>query len=265
MAKVKSNFLFSNNLGEYSVYKMKGVEKLCIRSKGGPSKEKIKTAPEFEEVRENNTEYGGCSKCTSIMHQALIPIKQLSDYNFFNGLITITKFIQNLDGVNPHGQQSIEMSANRSLLVGFNLNKRHLFDTVIKANPSYTIDRSGVSASITIPKLYPGMNFINPWNFQVFRLVATLGIFPDLKYTSDGYKTMNDQKTFRPVKAQTDWMATETEQPATQMILSLNKEIIPDSSDTLMLSIGIEMGRILRSSIIQPAARVGGAKILGVG
>ena len=34
MAKGKSNFLFSNNPGDYSVYKMKGVEKMSIRSKG---------------------------------------------------------------------------------------------------------------------------------------------------------------------------------------------------------------------------------------
>ena len=265
MAKVKNNFLFSNTLGDYSVYKMKGVEKICMRAKGGPSKHQIKTAPEFEEVRENNTEFGGCSTCTSHIYQSLNPIKQLADHNFFNDLQVITKFIQKLDLVNPPGERSILVSANRSLLPGFNLNNNHLFDSVVKAIPAYIIDRNTVSAKVTIPELIPGMNFMPPWNLPLFRFVVVLSIFPDMKFTADGYKPMNNQAVYRPVKAETDWMVAGSSQPAREMMISLNNQVIPDSSDTLMISIGIELSKLLTRSIIQPVANVGCAKVLGVG
>ena len=65
MAKASPNFPFPNNIGNYSAYYMKGVKKLIIRAKGRAPKDKIKTAPEFGVMRENSSEFGGCSKSAS--------------------------------------------------------------------------------------------------------------------------------------------------------------------------------------------------------
>ena len=43
--KSSFNFPFGRNPGNYSVYKMRGVERLIIRAKAGPSKKQIATAP----------------------------------------------------------------------------------------------------------------------------------------------------------------------------------------------------------------------------
>ena len=43
MAKISPTFPFNNSFGDYSVYKMHGVDRLVIRAKHGPNKEALKT------------------------------------------------------------------------------------------------------------------------------------------------------------------------------------------------------------------------------
>ena len=59
MTKADFNFPFGRNPGSYSVYKMRGVERLIIRAKAGPSKKQIATAPQFAFMRQNMSEFGG--------------------------------------------------------------------------------------------------------------------------------------------------------------------------------------------------------------
>ena len=48
MAKVSPVIPFSNTLGDFSVYKMKDVEKLVIRAKHGPAKEELAIFRQYE-------------------------------------------------------------------------------------------------------------------------------------------------------------------------------------------------------------------------
>ena len=51
MAKVTMAPLLSNSLGDYSVYKQRGVGKVILRAKGGPNAQMLKTALGFQLVR----------------------------------------------------------------------------------------------------------------------------------------------------------------------------------------------------------------------
>ena len=45
MAKVSMNMPLTNTMGDFSIYKMAGVDKFIIRGKGGPTKEQIANDP----------------------------------------------------------------------------------------------------------------------------------------------------------------------------------------------------------------------------
>src|SRR5437660_871350 len=107
MAKVSFDFPMSNKLGDYSIYRMKGSKKFIIRSKGGASKRKIKTAPEFEDTRQNNKEFGGRSTTASNIRKVLIRVNHLADYNFINGLRSLANDIQKMDVINQLGQRCL--------------------------------------------------------------------------------------------------------------------------------------------------------------
>ena len=51
MAKVSMDMPLTNTMGDFSIYKMEGVDKFIIRGKGGPTKEQIANDPQFERLR----------------------------------------------------------------------------------------------------------------------------------------------------------------------------------------------------------------------
>ena len=65
MAKVSPVISFSNTPGDFSVYKMKEVEKLVIRAKHDPTKEELATLPQYEKFRLYQSEFRGAGKAAS--------------------------------------------------------------------------------------------------------------------------------------------------------------------------------------------------------
>jgi hypothetical protein len=75
MAKMNDAFSFTGPVSNFSVYKMRGIDKLIVRRKGGPSKEKIKNHPRFDQVRKINAEFGGRGTASKWIMQSLWHLK----------------------------------------------------------------------------------------------------------------------------------------------------------------------------------------------
>jgi len=65
MAKLISGLSFTGSLSNLSAYKMRGHDGIIVRTKGGPSKEKIKESPSFLVTGCNNMEFGDHSTAAS--------------------------------------------------------------------------------------------------------------------------------------------------------------------------------------------------------
>jgi hypothetical protein len=265
MAKATFNFPFSGSLGDYSVYHQRGSDKLIIRSKGGASKERIKSDPSFERVRLNNTEFSGCGKTAGNILTALKGIKHLADHNIAGSLVRIVKLIQKMDTSHLTGERSIMISRYKNILTGFNLNLKNVFDTVVIYNPEYFISRKELMVRLFFPELFPQIHLSPPWDFGWYRFIVVLGIVPDMMLTESGYQLTNGQTVYNPVKCSTEWQSTEFSIPANTVTLNLTENDALDDNASMVLSIGIEFGRMLTNSIIQPVKSAGCAKILGVG
>ena len=265
MAKASFNFPFNNNLGDMSIYKMRGIEKYILRMKGGATKKKIKLAPEFETLRLFNHEFGGCAKAGSKIFKILKPIKHLSDHHFFGGLQQICSLVQSLDVVNPIGQRSILFTQHADMLPGFNTNKSNIFDSILKHSPDCIFSRNDRSAMLYFPEMYPNINLKNPWNQQFFRIISVLGILPDMVYTIHGYMQANKAVQYNPVQEISPWMPVNEVFAATVVHLQLGAESFLDDSGKLIVTIGIEFGKAQSQGVIMPGKYLGSAKILAVG
>jgi len=265
MAKLKPNFGLQGSAGNLSFYTRWDMEDVVIsRTKGGATKEKIKTSRKFKRTRELNAEFGGRAAASKWLMQACWPQKALADYNIAGPVNTLIKPIQAMDTESPHGKRNILLSGNPRLLEGFSFNRKTAFDSVIRNPVFYSVSRETLSAHVDIPALLPGINFYKPEKQPVcpmFSVIAVLGLVPDLFYSKLGYKSKDGYSLYTYAEATSAWYPMLKGSEA--MSLDMQLDVIPpDPGFSLVLSIGIRFGTMLDANTVQQVRRTGVAKVL---
>ncbi|SEW44624.1 hypothetical protein [Chitinophaga arvensicola] len=263
MAILSGGITFTGKLGNLCAYKVKGSDKIIIRTKGGASKEQIKESPGFQRTRENNTEFAGCAYAAKAIRRQLFPLKHLADYNFTSTLTKLAKNIQLLDKVSDRGKRSIQLSHYGHLLEGFQLNQQNPFDSMLRHPVRCTVERETGSATITVPQLLPGLNLMLPWQYSFFRIIAIIGLVGDITCKKEDYSSI--EKNGPPVTATTQWQSVTQPLDAQDLTLQLRDLHQLDDTKTILVGIGIEMGKPYSNKIIHPVKYAGAAKILATG
>ncbi|MDF2192415.1 hypothetical protein [Paraflavitalea sp. CAU 1676] len=286
MAKLNGPHELDGSLGGLSYYKMRGVDGVVVREKGGPSKEKIKTHPNLHLVRRSNAEFGGRSTAGKWIRKVLDAQLPMADYNISGPLAALLKAVQVLDTKGNLGKRCVRLSVNPVIIKGFPLNRKNFFDSVVRIPVDYAISRETGSARVQIPALLPAINLFTPHNYAMFQLVVAWGMVPDLY--PDGRKdqsynishdTATDQTFFDKIRYfpsqqgydkipnevfKSDWYPITKGSPAIDTELTL-RVLPPDTDFTLVLSIGICYGIMEAADYVRQAPYVGSAKILAVG
>lgn len=284
MAKLNEGISFTGSIGNLSVYKMKGVDKLVVRRKGGPSKEKVSQGKSFENTRRRNSEFGGRASASSWIMRSLQSHKRVADYNIAGPLNVLMLPIQELDNT-IYGQRPIRLSANAEILKGFSLNRGTSFDTIIKTAFEYRFD--GIKASILIPALIPAINFSPSPRYPWFRIMVSIGLVPDLFFTKNGQQIDPEYDSFSdpqsklwhfsyapshsgyehfygaPDEVSTSWFPVKKGMPETMLHVTLEDEP-PAGDHTLILAVSIQYGNQQEIDVIDEAPFAGAAKILAV-
>ncbi|MBT1689475.1 hypothetical protein [Dawidia soli] len=267
MPFLEGPFAFTGKLDMLSAYRMRGVDKIVVRRKGGPSREKIKTSPSFENTRHTMSEFGGCSRLGSYVRLAMHSIRQLSDYNFGSDINSVMRLVQLRDDTGEWGRRKIILSEHARILEGFQTTKKApSFDSIVRTPVYYTLDRANRSARVEIPELLRDINYFPQNNHAMFRLTITLGIVPDIRYDIA-------KKQYLPAKwydqacyaktASTDWNPSLEGMGNTTLELAMNV-LPPEDGWTLMLAIGIQYGVFRENGKIDEVKRFGAAKILAL-
>ena len=263
MAQMQSGFAFTGTIGNLSAYKMKGSDKIILRTKGGATKKRIKTDSAFAMTRRINSEFGGRSTAAKWVIRMLSVLRPLADYNFIGPLNAMIKPIQVMDTVSELGKRNIFFTKNPRLLEGFSLNKSNPFDSIIRNPLSCSLSKKTASARIEIPALLPGINFFVPGRYPMFSLTAVLGAVPDLLFTTNGYQPSGNENEFFLKTITTEWFACMKGSPAT--LLELKADKIPkDDSFSLMLSIGIRFGTMDSAESVRQIPYAGAGKVLAM-
>ncbi len=264
MAKMDVNYGFTGSLGDLSFYRMKGVDKVIVRSKGGPSRAQIQKSPKFESTRKLNAEFGGRAVASKWIMQMLWPQKALADYNIAGPLNSIMRHVQNMDTEYPQGERSIILSTNRQVLEEFPLNRQNSFNTIIRTALTSSFSREECTATLQIPELLPGISFVTREKHPMFSIQAVLGIVPDLMYDHHRYRPVRDEYASMTYTTQvTPWHPVLKGAPATELKLKLGM-MPPNDAFTLMLSVGIRFGTLQDAATIVQVPNAGAAKILAL-
>jgi hypothetical protein len=263
MAQLLKDFSFIGRLGNITAYRMKGTDKIILRTRGGAKKSRIKRAPEFEPVRRNNAEFGGRSTASKLIMQVINPLKALCDYNIAGPLNALIKPIQVMDTENEPGRRNIYISRQPKLLEGFSFNKRNPFDSIIRNTVSYTLSKEEISATVSFPALIPGINFYSPPPAQSFyRLIAVLGSVADTMYGRHSYSPENDFSNVSKYR-ESEWYPVLQGSAAVDLTITLPKEWVPVSQNiTMLVSVGICFGRPGSDGKMQQVPNAGAGKIL---
>ena len=267
MPFLEGPFTFTGKLDMLSAYRMRGVDKIVVRRKGGPSAEKVKKSPRFENTRRTMSEFGGCSRHGSYVRMAMHQLRRLSDYNFGSDINSIMRQVQLRDGTSEWGRRSITLSEHTRLLEGFStMYKAPSFDSIVRTPVYYTMDRANRSVRMEIPELMRDINYFPQNNHAMFRLTATLGIVPDVTFDVAAKEYLPPtwyDPSYYSVDISTDWNPSLEGMESTVLELAMDA-LPPDNRWTLMLSIGIEYGAFREGGKIDEVKRFGAAKILAL-
>ncbi|MBT1687036.1 hypothetical protein [Dawidia soli] len=268
MPFLEGPFAFTGKLDMLSAYRMRGVDKIVVRRKGGPSAEKIKTSKSFENTRRTMSEFGGCSRHGSYVRKAMNQVRRLSDYNFGSDINSVMRQVQLRDGTSEWGRRRIALSEHTRLLEGFSTTqKAPAFDSIVRAPVYYTLDRHDRSVRVDLPELLRDINYFPRNNHAMFRLTITLGIVPDLTFDVPSKEYLPPwwySSAYHSISTSTDWSPSLEGMPGSTLELAM--EALPPGDDawTLMLSIGIEYGAVRQNGTIGEVRRFGAAKIMGL-
>lgn len=81
MARVKGPFQITGGIQGTSFYTMKGSDAVFMRTKGGPSKRRMKVGEEFALVRKHQSEWAACVLFSNQLNNATCKFKKMGDYN----------------------------------------------------------------------------------------------------------------------------------------------------------------------------------------
>jgi hypothetical protein len=246
MPFLEGPFTFTGKLDMLSAYRMRGVDKIVVRRKGGPSPEKIKTSESFKNTRCTMSEFGGCSRHGSYVRKAMLQLRRLSDYNFGSDINSVMRQVQLRDGTSEWGRRRITLSEHTRLLEGFSTTeKAPTFDSIVRAPVYYTMSRRDRSARVDLPELLRDINYFPQNNHAMFRLTITLGIVPDITFDVPSKEYLPPtwySRAYNSIDISTEWNPSLEGMPGTTLELAMEAALPPDNGWTLMLSIGIEYG-----------------------
>jgi hypothetical protein len=264
MARLTGGISFTGSMGDISAYKMRGVDGIVLRQKGGPSKQQIKNSPVFELTRYNNEECKGRMQMVKQINLAMRGVRHLYDYNCSGDMAAVCQKIIQTDTVNKWGARSIQLSKASFLLEGFTINTYQPFDTVVKHPLEITMDAAAGAAAVGLPHLLPGLHISNPKQQPLYRLVFVLGTVPDIlfDFSEKRYKPVTEVY-HPPITVSTTWYTAGENCPAQVLQLQI-PSYLQQEGQSLLLSGGIEYGQPKMGGHIQYTKYAGAAKVLKV-
>ena len=263
MARISGPLAFSGTISNLSAYKMRGVEGYILRSKGGPARKIIKTAPQFEQTRKNNSEFGIRSLAARQIIRILSPLKSMGDYNIAGPLNALLRHAQQIDRESPAGERMVLLSRYPGILQAFSLNKTRHFDSIVRTSIHYEMQTEPASLKIKIPASIPSVNFFPPGNYPLYGFVAVFGVVPDVGAASKHAIAANDFWSCWPVVNSSSWFGCSAGNAAFELNFDMPPVALPKNGCSLLLGIGIRFGQFLHTYEAGQVRYAGAAKVLG--
>jgi hypothetical protein len=255
---------FTGRLGPVSVYRMRGHNKLVIRTPGGASKSRIKNHRNFEATRSLNREWTLVTGVAREIRQGLSALGQLSDYNVSGPLNALVKKIQTSDSMNEKGKRSILFSRYPDFISSFQFNRQTLFDSIVRQQLEISIDKPNGRATVTVPVLQPNIHFFPNPRYAYYRLAIDMAGVSDQVWNEESLSFKPATPVLPKYKLfYTAWVpASSTQLAATYQLSPAYEEFSTGPDMILIVGAGIQYGMPSPDGSIQPVPYAGAARIL---
>jgi hypothetical protein len=268
MARVKGMQKIVGGFANASFYTIQGGDQVYVRIKGGPSKRAIKTKPQFEKLRRNNNEWKACTKMGSNIRTSYYRLTHLEDFPAIGTLNGIAKKIQSLDMEAEHGKRGIYLSKHKEVILGFNLSRKQVFESVLRVSVEADLNRDSLTANVYLPAIDTRMYLYNFRNLPFFRLYFQLCGVSDIIYSEEQKEFIQTHDVYAKGESEyvTEWLSTNGYTEPINLTLKYNQDEPPvHESITLVLSVGLEFGRQGADGKPEGVKYAGCGKILRVG
>jgi len=269
MARVKGALQITGGIQGVSFYTMKGSDTIFMRTKGGPSKRRLKVGDEFKNVRLHQTEWGGCVRFSQYICRGMGKVYKLADYNVSPKLNGLGKRIMKLDTVHPLGTRSVQLSKCREVLEGFNLNRQYPFNSVYRTSLNMEIDKAHGVFTVRLPRINASNDIYNLQNLPYFRLVFCFTYLSDLEFDSEvkignRYKMTALQNTYWYNNMESEWISTRDITLEQTLEANLNIELSEEDMSVLTCigAVGIQFAAVGLGGVIEPVKNACCGKIL---
>lgn len=267
MATVTNTKDYVGSVGKISYIKRHDLSETYIRTKGGPHRNVVNSAPKLDKMRKNNLEWVACSKCGLGIRLSMSALMQCTTYNISGPLNAIAKAVQKMDTAHEHGQRDIALSRYKYFLDGFSMNKDYPLSSVVRTPFQYSIQRHECKASVVLPTLTPGINFFNNFKRPYFKFIVNLGIVSDMIFDSGKGNYLPECAKLQGYSqsVNTSWYSAFDILAEQTIEIVLDSRFQPGDSETLLLGLGIIFGNPLSAALIEPVKYSGSAILLATG
>lgn len=166
----------------YRAYKIKGIEQTIIAKKGGPSAEEVKTKPTYEELRNNQKEFGVASMMAKVLRNSLSDGMSEICETYVSGRLTaqfrnLAKYEEGKTGTRP-----LYLSKYGHHLNGFEFNTTAPYEQIFGAKYYIKGGSSRGHVILHFPAFVPDKTFRKPDEATNFKISARLVALSDYRY-----------------------------------------------------------------------------------
>lgn len=222
----------------YRRYTIKGVEKTIVAKKGGPTAEEIKTKKSYQQLRNNQKEFGVASMMAKTLRQSLTTGMSEICETYVSGRLTaqfrkLAKLEEGKTGTRP-----LFLSKHGHLLNGFEFNSSAPYEKIFGAKYFVKPGSQRGQVILHFPAFIPSKTFEAPKKATNFKIMARLIALSDYQYDAveAGYKPVNEELhgKFGTYESSMLPLLKIPTEPMTGMI-SVNNRIIPEGTGLFLV------------------------------
>ena len=166
----------------YRAYKIKGVDQTIVAKKGGPSTDQIKNDSSYEELRNNQKEFGIASMMAKALRSSLSPGMSAICETYVSGRLTaqfrnLAKLEKGQTGTRP-----LYPSKHGHLLNGFEFNTTSPYEEIFGAKYFVKPGSRRGQVILHFPAFVPDKTFKKPKEATNFKINARLVAISDYHY-----------------------------------------------------------------------------------
>jgi hypothetical protein len=242
MAKNNNPSDYDGSSGEDRSYYDPSLRKRVRSRKGGPSGGQFMSNPNYTRARERASEFGGCSKWSSLLKMSFRDIGHLMHVRCFNKIMAGGRLIQEKDENGVHGFRSISVINNPMALEMIDFNQWHPFPGVLRANYETTLSEDKSTVTLEIPGFIPSRDARWDKNYTTVRIYLVIAQLSDMVWdkVNKTYLPLVPDLELRSKCTVSEWMVKNFLPVDLSLVASFEEPALTSPGSAVLVALGVE-------------------------